>query len=476
MTVPLEQIVPDAPERVLSTLNRDGSRRWLRPRLSSGVFLRWRRAVAYALMVIFAVLPWLTIRGKPPILLDLPRREFTFFGTTFLPTDTLLLALFLLAVFVTIFLVTALVGRVWCGWGCPQTVYMEFLYRPIERLFEGRNYRSGGKAPIAPWRRLVKYATYLVLSLVVAHTFLAYFVGADDLFRWIRQSPFEHPTAFIVMAVTTGLMMLDFCFLREQVCTLMCPYGRFQSALLDRQSLVIGYDRKRGEPRGPLRRAARDADRAGAPPAGDCIDCGLCVTTCPTGIDIREGLQLECVACAQCVDACDAVMDRVGRPRGLIRYGAQETMETGRRRILRPRVVIYPIILVAVVGLFMVVLARRGPVEAAILRQKGIPYAVLDSGDVEARLQVRLTNRTREARTYTLSIAELDNAPAVAPITVGPGASGEALMHLVLPRSRFARGRAAVTLLIADDRGEVTEVEGQVPGPIFGGAGGGTSP
>jgi polyferredoxin len=151
-------------------------------------------------------------------------------------------------------------------------------------------------------------------------------------------------------------------------------------------------------------------------------------------------------------------------------------METGRRRILRPRVVIYPIILVAVVGLFMVVLARRGPVEAAILRQKGIPYAVLDSGDVEARLQVRLTNRTREARTYTLSIAELDNAPAVAPITVGPGASGEALMHLVLPRSRFARGRAAVTLLIADDRGEVTEVEGQVPGPIFGGAGGGTSP
>ncbi|MHC5115115.1 MAG: cytochrome c oxidase accessory protein CcoG [Planctomycetota bacterium] len=459
--------IPEPEERVLSTLNKDGTRRWMRPRVSPGRFLTGRRVVAYALIVIFTVLPYLRINGKPTILLDIPDREFTFFGTTFLPTDTLLLAFLLLAVFIGIFLITALFGRLWCGWACPQTVYMEFLYRPVERLWSGRNYRSGGKTKLATWRRIGKYATYLVLSVFLAHTFLAYFVGVETLFQWVQRSPLEHPTAFIVMVATTGLMMFDFCYFREQVCTLMCPYGRFQSVLLDRQSLIIGYDTKRGEPRGKKRRGEDATDR------GDCIDCKLCVVTCPTGIDIRDGLQMECVGCAQCIDACDEVMDRIERPRGLIRYSSQAAMETGKRRLLRPRVVIYPLLLAVVLTLFGVTLAGKAPADVDFLRNRSRPYVVLDSGAVATQLLVKITNRTDEPREYRIVVPEADEATSPdLPLTVSGGDASTATMRLVLAPGRFDQGRAAISVEIADDNGYSATFDHHVLGPLFGAQGG----
>ncbi len=242
---------PDAPGRVLSTLNEDGSRRWLRPKLSVGAFFRKRRVVAYALMVVFFLIPYLRMNGRPLVLLDVPHRQFTLFGYTFLPTDTLLFMLLLISIAIGIFLLTALFGRVWCGWACPQTVYMEFLFRPIERFFEGG--RSGSmaldKRPGLHPRRLAKNAVYVLLALFLAHTFLAYFVGIDQLVQWVRQSPFEHPTSFLIMAGTTAAIFFDFGWFREQTCLVACPYGRLQSVLLDRQSVIVGYDVLRGEPR-----------------------------------------------------------------------------------------------------------------------------------------------------------------------------------------------------------------------------------
>ncbi|MCL4865811.1 MAG: cytochrome c oxidase accessory protein CcoG, partial [Gemmatimonadales bacterium] len=337
------------PLQGLSTLNEDGSRRWLRPKLSPGGFWRWRRVVAYGLMVLFFALPYLRIGGKPLVLLDIPRREFTFFGTTFLPTDTLLLMLLMVSIALGIFLLTALLGRVWCGWACPQTVYLEFLFRPIERWVEGG--RSGSlqldreRRHFAP-RRLVKYAIYLVLALFLAHTFLAYFVGIEQLLQWVRRSPVEHPTSFLVMAGTTAMIFADFAWFREQTCIVACPYGRLQSVLLDRRSLIVGYDPNRGEPRmrGVKERAAT---------AGDCIDCGACVLTCPTGIDIRDGLQMECIHCTQCADACDAIMDQVGTPRGLIRYTSQDALAGVPSPRLRPRVVLYPAVMAISLGLLI---------------------------------------------------------------------------------------------------------------------------
>ena len=462
--------IPQLDERVLSTLNSDGSRRWLRPRPSAGRFLNARRIVGYLLILLFTALPYLRLGGKPMILLDLPAREFTIIGKTFLPTDTLLLALLLLMVFVTIFLLTALLGRVWCGWGCPQTVYMELIYRPIERLFEGRHYRSS-KAPYHPLRRLGKYLVFLLISMFLAHTFLAYFVGVEELATWIRQSPFEHPKSFMVMAVVTGLMMFDFCYFREQVCTLMCPYGRFQSVLLDRQSLVISYDEKRGEPRGPLHKQQHAAHQDD-PDAGDCIDCKLCVATCPTGIDIRQGLQMECVACAQCIDACDSIMDNIGRPRGLIRYSSQEAMQSGQSRWFRPRVVLYPLVLLAVATLFVVVLTTKSSAEVTFLRNRATPYRMLDDGRISNVVMLNVINRDEEVRTYDVELVGTGvMETAELPLVLQPGESRTIALHVTLPMAEFNGGRAEVTLRVSDDSEFRGDFQHFVLGPLYGGGG-----
>lgn len=464
--------------RVLSTMNEDGSRRWLRPRLSRGRFLTARRIVAYALIAIFTLIPYISVNGKPLVLLDILEREFTFFGATFLPTDTLLLALFILSVFVAIFLVTALFGRVWCGWACPQTVYMEFLYRPIERLFEGEPGKKRRIRGATGVRKIAKHAVYLLISMFLAHTFLAYFVGVDRLFDWVQGSPLQHPTAFVVMAVVTGLMMFDFGFFREQVCIVACPYGRFQSVMLDRDSLIVSYDPIRGEPRGKLKRKKTVQRGTGdvrlkvipeEPEQGDCIDCTMCVTTCPTGIDIREGLQMECINCAQCIDACDAVMDKIGKPRGLIRYSSQAAIEGENPKILRPRVIIYPLILLVLVTAFVITLAGKQPADVTVLRGLGAPFMALDDGRIANQVRIKIVNRTGERVEYTLSAAGLEGV-ALAPaedtaLTLEPGEAQTRALQVVSPPEAFARGAAFVDLTVEGDDGFTETIEWRLLGP-----------
>lgn len=457
----------DAEHRVLSTLNADGSRRWLRPWVSVGRFLRRRRVVAYALIAVFTLVPYLKMRGQPIVLLDILRREFTFFGTTFFPTDTLALALLVVLFVLSIILVTALLGRVWCGWACPQTVYLEFIYRPIERLFEGK---PGRKAKPGAWRKPAKVFVYLLVSMFLAHTFLAYFVGIDKLFFWVRSSPFEHPTAFVTMALVTGLMMFDFVYFREQVCLVACPYGRLQAVMIDRDSLIISYDTKRGETRGRKRRTkpqakgmadvslavlADDATTSATDTLGDCIDCKMCVTTCPTGIDIRDGLQMECIGCAQCIDACDAVMDKVGRPCGLIRYSSQAAMEGGRTKMFRPRVAIYMVLLVGLVGAVGFVLATRSAAYIMVLRGPGSPYSVIEDGAISSSLRVKIRNRTRVAAFYHFEIEGLPGARVESlemPLVIGPGDMRSEIFAIITPRSAFIMGHAEVTLRITDEK------------------------
>ncbi|MEL6106785.1 MAG: cytochrome c oxidase accessory protein CcoG [Planctomycetota bacterium] len=389
----------EPPEQVLSTLRKDGSRRWLRPRLSKGGFWQARRIVAYVLMAVFVLIPHLRLGGKPLILLDIGAFEFTMFGWTFLPTDTFALALFVLSVLVGVVLVTAVIGRAWCGWACPQTVYMEFLFRPIDRFFDGTLGKGGTpKRKPTGWRAAARIGVYLVLAMFLAHTFLAYFVGTERLADWVRSSPIHHPTAFVVMIGTTGAMLFDFLFFREQLCTLACPYGRFQSVMLDPHSLIVGFDRRRGEPR---RKGARSNDHAGV---GDCIDCGQCVTVCPMGIDIRDGLQMECVNCTQCIDACDSVMKRVGKPTGLIRYASQESLSGRQSRLVRARTVLYPLVLcVALIGLGLAVASKSG-FDARVIRGRGVPFSISEDQRVLNSFSIRLVNRSGSPQTYQLSI------------------------------------------------------------------------
>ncbi|HVU04552.1 MAG TPA: cytochrome c oxidase accessory protein CcoG [Polyangiaceae bacterium] len=445
-----------APERVLPTLNNDGTRRWIRPRRFSGRFERARFAVAWGLMGLFIGLPFVRISGKPALLLDVMHRQFILFGRTFLPTDGVLLMLLLLTTFIAIILATALFGRVWCGWGCPQTVYMEFLFRPLERLIEG-DHREQARLDRegANFRRVLKFVVYLVVSAFVANVFLAYFVGTDELERWVLHAPTQHWTGFLVMAVTTGLVFFDFGYFREQMCTVVCPYARLQSVLLDKKSLIVAYDATRGEPRGKKGKTQ-----------GDCVDCGVCVQACPTGIDIRNGLQLECIGCTQCIDGCDGIMDKLGRRRGLIRYTSLDALETRKfslRSLIRPRVIIYPVLLLALSTALVVAASSRGDAEVSVLRGIGAPF--VEQGDgVRNQLRVKIRNRSDRDEAYTLSLVDAPDATLVAPenpMHVAAGKQETTSLFVVAARRSFTQGERHVRVRVVSSHGfqKVTRYE-----------------
>lgn len=446
-------VQPDEGRSILSTLNDDGTRRWLTPRVSPGRFLSARRLTAYALILLFVALPVVSVNGKPVVLLDIIARRFHFFGATFHPTDTLLLALLLVGVFLLIFWITALLGRVWCGWACPQTVYMEFLYRPIERWCEGTPGRpKKGWLQTSGVGKPFKFVLYLVCSIALAHVFLAYFVSWENLHRWVFGSPSDHPVGFAVVMSVSGAMMFDFGYFREQVCLVACPYGRFQSVMLDRHSMTIRYDRARGEPRGPRTRSTSLELPIVTPAKGDCIDCRMCVTTCPTGIDIRNGVQMECIGCAQCIDACDTVMNKIGRPRGLIRYSTQAAMEGKGVKLLRPRVVLYPVVLAVMLALFLLVLSRTGIADVTLLRGLGQPFILTENGEVDNTVRVKIVNRLNSEAEFTLAAEGpqgLRFAAESSVVRLHPGDTRTIPAQVFAPRAAFRNGRCPVTILVS---------------------------
>lgn len=464
--VPPEEVgILESPEEVLTTLTREGKRRWMYPVPSKGRYYYRRLVLGWFLIVLFVALPIVRIGGKPAVLLDLLQREFTFFGVTFYPTDTFLLLLLMVGTVVGVILFTALLGRVWCGWACPQTVYMEFVYRPIERWIEGREHvrqrRDAGPWTFdKTWRKGVKLSIFVVISLVLAHTFVAYFVGWERLLTWMQEPPTEHWGYFVMMALTTGLVLFDFGYFREQMCTIACPYARFQSVLLDPNSLIVSYDPNRGEPRGKGKK--RDG-------LGDCVDCFACVRTCPTGIDIRDGLQMECIACTACIDACDDIMDRVGSPRGLIRYTSEHELAGRPTRRLRPRTVIYSLLLVAVSVGFTVALTTRGAYDINVGRSTGEPFMALPDGQVANRLRFRVRNQTPKDASFSIEVlqpagAEV-NVVGVQPVTLAPQEMKRVEAWVVVPPGAFSGDTVDGLFRIRFDDGTTRDVRFPLLGP-----------
>jgi cytochrome c oxidase accessory protein FixG len=392
----------------LYTVDQRGNRKWVYATIVDGFFRKRRRWVILGLMGFYLTMPWIHIKGEQAILINILNRKFTFFGNVFLPTDSIYLFLMLAIAALTLFLVTAVVGRIWCGWACPETVFLEFLFRPIERWIEG-DHLARRALDAAPWslsklrKKLTKHGIYAILSWVLASTFLAYFVGREPLLNMMTHWPWENPFPFGVTLFLMGVMAFQFGWFREQFCTIVCPYGRFQSVLLDQNSLVIGYDVKRGEPRRPL---GQSPDKS-ASPSGDCINCGNCVKVCPTGIDIRNGLQLECINCAACIDACDAVMEKIKKPHGLIRYASQSEFEGTSTKILRPRVVVYTLLLATLFSVFVAKLATRELSDFHIVRGAlDAPFQTLEGGVLLNHLHLRLTNKSDRDQHYTVVLSE----------------------------------------------------------------------
>ncbi len=396
-----------SPEPSSRALRPDGRREALVPLDVRGRFVSARRLVFAGLMLVYLAIPFVVIGGHPAVHLDVPARRFYLFGGSFNAEDVWMVALLALAFVFTLLLVTVWRGRLWCGWACPQTVFLEALYRPIERLFEGsrsRRLREAGRPRVLAQRArtMGKHATFVALSLLLGHAALIPFVPLGTMPALFRDGPGAHPMVFTWAMALSALFYFDFAWFREQLCLVLCPYGRLQSVLHDGDSIVIGYDVRRGEPRAPLR-ALRVVSEATPTPAGACIDCKKCVWACPTGIDIRNGFQMECIACAQCIDVCDEVMDKIERPRGLIRYAAQNTLEGRPARGLRPRLVVYGALAALATVAFVASVVLRAPFEATVIRPVGVPW-VLEGDRVRNQFDVHLVNKSAVPHTYQLAV------------------------------------------------------------------------
>jgi cytochrome c oxidase accessory protein FixG len=402
LTEKSEPIVPNGGQEDfrdhLTTADKEGRRQWLYPRKPKGRYFRARTYLSWLLLAVMFAGPFIRVHDNPLLLLNFIERKFVILGQIFWPQDRIISAVTLLIFFTGIIVFTAAFGRLWCGWTCPQTVLMEMVFRKIEYFIEGDSNAQRALAK-APWttrkifRKLSKHAIFFALSFIVGNTLLAYIIGTDQLFKIVTDNPGNHLQGLTFMFLFTLIFYGIFARFREQACTFICPYGRFQSALLDENTVVVAYDYKRGEKRAPLRRSQTPGQRRDAG-AGDCVSCSACVSVCPTGIDIRNGTQMECVHCTACIDACDNVMDKIGRPRGLIRYASLNGIERGERLRFTPRLAGYCVLLLGLVALWVVLVFTRSEVETTFLRAPGTLFQQTAEGRFSNLYLVKVVNKT----------------------------------------------------------------------------------
>lgn len=382
----------------IATAHADGRRRWLYPRKVHGKYFRWRTWFSWLLLLIMFSGPFITINGNPLLMMNIPERKFVVLGQIFWPQDMIIFAFAILLFFTGVVIFTTAYGRLWCGWACPQTVMMEMVFRKIEYFIEGDAPAQRALAK-APWtgpkivKRALKHAIFLALSFVVGNVLLSYIIGWQALYAIITDPPAQHLPGLTIMILFSLLFYGIFARFREQACTFICPYGRFQSALLDENSIVVAYDYKRGEKRGSLRHEQKFGERKFAG-FGDCVACNQCVAVCPTGIDIRNGTQMECVHCTACMDACDQVMTKTGAPLGLIRYASLNGIERGEGLKLTPRLMGYSVVLLVLAVILGVLLFNRSDAEATLLRAPGSLFQQMPDGRFSNLYTVHIINKT----------------------------------------------------------------------------------
>ena len=437
----------------LTSIDEKGSRIGIIPAEVRGKFRKWRTRVHFLLIIFFLLLPWIKIDGHQALLLNIPQREFNFFGVLLRAHDAPLVFLVFAILVMGLAFATAIWGRGWCGWACPQTVFIDFVFRRIEHWVEG-DYIQRRRMQRENWdfktriKNILKWILFVFASSLIAHSFVAYFVGSNNLLDMIQGSPKENWQYFLLISVITGLILFDFAWFREQFCVIMCPYGRIQSVLLSSNSLAIVYDEKRGEPR--RQRASLNEK------SGDCVSCNRCIEVCPTRIDIREGLQMECIACTACADACDEIMAKVKKPPGLIAY---RTLDGKPKKYFKLKTLFYGF------GIFLSVtslaynLITREPLNIAVLRGTEAPFIIYQGDNGENRIRnhfrLHLTNQTDQEAHYRIELEEQNDFQMILaqnPITLRANSSETVHFFVHVPAEKII-GVKSIKIALIDSKG-----------------------
>ncbi len=461
-----EQIDQESFRDSLSIVEKSGKRKWIYPKEPKGRFTNARNVFSGILLIILFGTPFITVDGHPLMLFDIINRQFILFGFAFGPHDFYLLGLAMITGIVFIILFTAVFGRLFCGWVCPQTVFMESVFRKIDYWVEG-DHKDQRRLNESNWsgeklfKKGMKYLIYFVISFLTANMLLAWIIGIDALENIVIEPVSEHVAGFTAMMLFTGLFHWIFIWFREQACILVCPYGRLQGVLLDPNSIVIAYDNIRGEPRGKIK---RNEERS----LGDCIDCNECVVVCPTGIDIRNGTQLECVNCTACIDACDHVMDKIGKPRGLIRYDSLNGIQTRNRRIFTSRVIGYSMVQVFLLSILTFFLMTRSELDVTILRTPGMFYQEQPDEQISNLYDMKVLNKSFERKVIDVRLLNIEGEIKILGDNNGVPAQEAVLtkMFVMLDKRSITRMNTPLQIGIYSEGKELQRINTSFLGPV----------
>jgi len=452
----------------LSTIDKKGKRRWIYAKKPKGNFWLWRNVVGAFLLLIFFLSPFIKIKGEPMLLFNFFERKFIILGVIFWPQDSYIFFLMMIVFIVFIILFTVIYGRIFCGWMCPQTIFLELIFRRIEYWIEGDAYHQKqlAKEPLRAGkiaRKTLKHLVFFAIAFIIGNYFLMYIIGSSAWYTLVTDDPAGHLAGLGGMLVFSAVFYFIFSWFREQVCTIVCPYGRLQGVLLDRNSIVISYDYKRGEPRGTFFKS-EDREKAGK---GSCINCTQCVQVCPTGIDIRNGTQLECINCACCIDACNAMMEATGQPKGLIRYASEKSIAEGTKVKFNARTMAYSAVLVILLGVFTFSITARKPIEATILRAPGMLFQEPEPGKISNLYNMKLVNKTN--RELPVEIRLLSHSGEIQiignDIIVKNKSVGESVFFLILDREDISSDKTSVAFGIYSGGELIEEINSIFVGP-----------
>jgi len=448
--------------------NGAGERKWQYPLIRKGKYYKWRSWLSYFYLVFFFAGPFMRINGQPFLLLNVIDRQFVLLGQVFWPQDIFLFMLASLVFVVCIVLFTIAFGRMFCGWICPQTIFMEMVFRKIEEWVEGdANKRK--KRDSGPWtkeklfKKWAKHTLFLIISFLIANTFLAYITGSENLIKIITEPVSQHWVGFLSICLFTIVFYLVYSRVRELVCTVICPYGRLQSVLIDEHTLVVAYNDVQGEPRGKLLRNPAPLNIK-----GDCVDCNLCVAVCPTGMDIRNGTQIECINCTACIDVCDEVMDKIHKPRSLIGFFSKNMIHSREKPSFTGRMKGYAAVIILLIGVLCYFIFSRKDMDMTIMRSAGMLYQEQKGGYISNIYNAGIINKTNKTKTIIVRAED----PAIkiryiqAPRIILKGEETKAIFFVMIPVSRIHSFKTDVRLQLISDNKIIQTVSTTFVGPI----------